>query len=150
KYHNEILGGNFRLDEIQAAVLRVKLKYLEGWTEGRRRNAGIYRELLRTVAALELPHEISGARHIYNQFVIRTPRRDAIMSRLKEQGIGCEIYYPIPLPLLPCFQQFGSRLESFPVSELASQHSLALPIYPELTADMIRRVADTIAGVCAS
>jgi dTDP-4-amino-4,6-dideoxygalactose transaminase len=145
KYHNEILGGNFRLDEIQAAVLRVKLKYLDAWTEGRRRNAGIYRDALKSVPSISLPGEVPGGRHIFNQFVIRSANRDALMTRLKKQGIGCEIYYPVPLHLLPCFASLGYHPADFPVSEMASQQTLALPIYPELTPEMIGRVAATIA-----
>jgi len=146
KYHNEVLGGNFRLDEIQAAVLRVKLKYLDGWTEGRRRNAGIYREMLKAENGVELPCEVPGSRHIYNQFVIRSTRRDSMMAGLKEKGIGCEIYYPVPLPLLPCFENLGLGPGSFPLSEKAAGQSLALPIYPELTLDMIRRVSAAISA----
>lgn len=147
KYHNEILGGNFRLDEIQAAVLRVKLKYLDRWTEGRRRNAGMYREMLKAVKAVELPSKVPDSRHIYNQFVIRSTRRDPLMAALKEKGIGCEIYYPVPLPSLPCFQQPGLKAASFPHSERAAGQSLALPIYPELTPEMIGRVSAEISAV---
>ena len=143
KYHNEILGGNFRLDEIQAAVLRVKLKYLDSWTEGRRRNAAFYRESLRKTQSLELPYEVPDSRHIYNQFVIRSVRRDELMAQLREQGIGCEVYYPIPLPLLPCFKDLGHQPGDFVLSEAASQETLALPIYPELTHDMLRSVCRT-------
>jgi len=147
KYHNEILGGNFRLDEIQAAVLRVKLKYLDKWTEGRRRNAGMYREMLEAAKAVELPSEVPDSRHIYNQFVIRSTRRDPLMAGLKEKGIGCEIYYPVPLPLLPCFQKPSFKSGSFPLSEKAARQSLALPVYPELTPEMIRRVSAEISAV---
>ena len=149
KYHNEILGGNFRLDEIQAAVLRVKLKYLDSWTEGRRRNAAFYRETLGKTRFVELPCEIPNSRHIYNQFVIRTTRRDELMAHLKEQGIGCEVYYPIPLHLQPCFESLGYKSGDFPISEAASNESLALPIYPELTADMMQTVCHSIASYFA-
>jgi dTDP-4-amino-4,6-dideoxygalactose transaminase len=114
KYHNEILGWNFRLDEIQAAVLRVKLKHLDRWTEGRR--------------------------------IIRTPRRGQLMTRLREAGIGCEIYYPIPLHLQRSFQNLGYRHRDFPNSEDAANQSLALPIYPELTLEMIRTVCAVLDG----
>ena len=146
KYHNEILGGNFRLDEIQAAVLRVKLKYLDGWTEGRRRNAGIYHTALKSVRSISLPCAVPGSRHIFNQFVIRSDNRDVLMTRLKEHGIGCEIYYPVPLHVLPCFASLGYRAFDFPVSKTASEQTLGLPIYPELTSEMIERVAVTIAS----
>jgi len=146
KYHNEILGWNFRLDEIQAAVLRVKLKHLDHWTEARRRNADLYRENLVTTASVELPYEVRASRHIYHQFVIRTQCRDQVMTRLRELGIGCEIYYPIPLHLQRCFQNLGYRSGDFPNSEDAANQSLAVPIYPELTLEMIRDVCSVLGG----
>jgi len=146
KYHNEILGWNFRLDEIQAAVLRVKLKHLDHWTEARRRNADLYRERLVKTASVELPYEVPASRHIYHQFVLRTKRRDQLMTRLREKGIGCEIYYPIPLHLQRCFQSLGYRPGDFPNSEDAANQSLAVPIYPELTVDMISEVCAVLGG----
>src|SRR5581483_6276993 len=113
KYFNEVLGGNFRLDEIQAAVLRVKLRYLDQWTESRRENARFYREALST-ASIELPVELGNSRHIYNQFVVRTKRRDSLMSHLRANGVGCEVYYPSPLHLQPCFQDLRYSMGDFP------------------------------------
>lgn len=144
RYNNELLGGNFRLDAIQAAVLRVKLRHLDRWTEARQRNAAEYREHLGP--GIGLPAERNG-RHVYNQFVIRHPRRDALMDHLKRQGIGCEVYYPIPLHLQKCLELLGNRAGDFPHSEQAARESLALPIYPELTSEMIRRVCLAIARV---
>lgn len=141
KYHSEILGGNFRLDEIQAAVLRVKLRHLDEWTEGRRRNAASYRGVLAPAASIGLPYEVSNSRHIYNQFVIRAARRNELMSHLKEKGIGCEVYYPVPLHFQACFKNLGGKAGDFPISEAASSESLALPIYAELTPDMIQTVS---------
>ena len=142
KYYNELLGGNFRLDEIQAAVLRVKLKHLDAWTEARRRNAGLYRENLGKTKSVELPWEAPNSRHVYNQFVVRSKRRDDLMEHLKEQGVGSEIYYPVPLHLLPAFRNFGGYKDGdFPISETAAAETLALPIYPELTPEMIRFVS---------
>jgi len=141
RYHNEILGGNFRLDAIQAAVLRVKLKYLDRWTEGRQRNAALYRELIRFA---QLPVERPGGRHIYNQFVIRSSKRDELIAHLKQNGIASEVYYPLPLHLQKCFSDLGYRKGSLPVSEQAAETTLALPIYPELTPEMIRHVASVI------
>jgi dTDP-4-amino-4,6-dideoxygalactose transaminase len=140
KYNNLILGGNFRLDEIQAAVLRVKLRYLDGWTEGRRRNAGIYRETLGHSSSVDLPYEHPDSRHIYNQFVVRSKQRKDLSAKLKDAGIGFDVYYPIPLPFLPCFQELDHKPGDFPASEAAAKESLALPIYPELTVDMIRTI----------
>jgi dTDP-4-amino-4,6-dideoxygalactose transaminase len=142
RYVNELLGGNFRLDAIQAAVLRVKLRYLDQWTEARRRNAATYRRLLR---GIQLPAESPG-RHIYNQFVIRYPRRDALMADLKKQGIGCDVYYPVPSHLQPCFAGLGHSPGDFPESERAAQECLALPIYPELTSEMLESVSAAING----
>ena len=144
RYDNELLGGNFRLDAIQAAVLRVKLRHLDQWTEGRRRNAAEYRK--RMPPGVGLPKESIG-RHIYNQFVIRHARRDALMDLLKKEQIGCEVYYPIPLHMQTCFKSLGHRPGDFPASEQAARESLALPIYPELTPDMIQRVCEVIARV---
>jgi dTDP-4-amino-4,6-dideoxygalactose transaminase len=144
KYHNELLGGNFRLDEIQAAVLRVKLRHLEEWTEGRRRNARLYRHALASAGSIELPYETQDSRHIYNQFVIRTRTRDDLRLKLAEAGIGSEVYYPTPLHLQPCFKELGYKAGAFPISEAASRESLALPIYPELTADMVQQISSAI------
>jgi dTDP-4-amino-4,6-dideoxygalactose transaminase len=143
-YRHEIVGGNFRLDEIQAAVLRVKLQYLDGWTEARGRNAARYRELLSGAAGVKLPSETQVSRHIYNQFVIRSGNRDALRSHLRQCGIGTEIYYPLPLHLQPCFKDLGGELGDLPVSEAAASESLALPVYPELTLEMQQRVAAAI------
>lgn len=144
KYNSELLGGNFRLDEIQAAVLRVKLRYLDRWTEGRRRNAAFYREALANAPGVVLPHELPNSRHIYNQFVIRSSRRDRLMSRLREKEIGCEVYYPVPLHLQACFRELGNKAGDFPIGEAASNETLALPIYPELTVDMMRAVSSAV------
>jgi len=141
RYHNEILGGNFRLDAIQAAVLRVKLKYLDRWTAGRQRNAALYREHIRRV---QLPVERPGRRHIYNQFVISLSKRDEMIAHLKQNEIASEVYYPVPLHLQKCFSRLAYRKGSLPVSEQAAETTLALPIYPELTPEMIRHVADAI------
>lgn len=143
-YRHEILGGNFRLDEIQAAVLRVKLQYLDRWTEARRRNAARYRELLSGATGIGLPSETRNSRHIYNQFVIRCRNRDALRSHLVERSIGTEIYYPLPLHLQPCFKHLTYTPGDLPASEAAARESLALPIYPELTMEMQQRVTTAI------
>ena len=149
KYHSEVIGGNFRLDEIQAAVLRVKLKHLDKWTEGRRRNAGLYRKLFDTGwlslhPELSLPPDDSAGRHIHNQFVIRHKKRDGLMSHLKDRGIGSEIYYPEALHLQGCFKPLGGRPGDFPQSELAAAEALALPVYPELTDEMLSYVVSSV------
>ena len=150
KYYHHIVGGNFRLDAIQAAVLRVKLKHLSAWTLGRRRNADRYRSLFAETGCLEwvrLPEDAPG--HIYNQFVIRVPRRDALREHLKENGVETEIYYPVPLHLQECFRDLGYKDGDFPHSEAAARDSLALPIYPELSeeqqAQVVGRIRDFFA-----
>jgi dTDP-4-amino-4,6-dideoxygalactose transaminase len=149
KYFHKIIGGNFRLDAIQAAVLHVKLPHLERWTEGRRRNAGRYRALFRRAGmdgVVGLPTEPAGRHHIYNQFVIRASRRDALRAHLESAGIGTEIYYPVPFHLQECFASLGHRPGDFPVSERAAAETLALPIYGELTEAQQRHVVDAIAA----
>ena len=158
KYYNKVVGGNFRLDAIQAAVLRVKLKYLDQWTAGRQRNAEKYRrqfsaaglvvESAPTRSQVVTPSETSDCRHIYNQFVIRNGARDQLLADLKERRIGAEIYYPVPLHQQECFAGFGYRQGQFPASECAAKETLALPIYPELTDEMIDSVVASIGEFC--
>ena len=136
KYHHETVGGNFRLDALQAAVLRVKLPHLEAWTAARQRNADRYEALFSQsglASTVRVPQRAPGRTHIYNQFVLRVPERDQLRAYLQTQGIGTEIYYPEPLHLQPCFRGLGYAAGSFPVAEAAAREVLALPIYPELS-----------------
>ncbi len=145
KYHHRTVGGNFRLDEIQAAVLRVKLKYLALWTDARRRNARRYRELFAQAGLAEqviLPADTPG--HIYNQFVVRCAHRDRLQAFLRAQGIDTEVYYPIPLHLQECFAHLGYRAGDFPRAESCARDALALPIYPELSEEQQSHVVDTM------
>lgn len=147
KYYHSIVGGNFRLDALQAAVLRVKLKYLDGWTAARRRNADTYRDLFRDAGLdglVTLPADVPG--HIYNQFVIRAQDRDSLRAHLKEHGIGTEVYYPLPLHMQDCFASWGYSEGDFPEAERAAKETLALPIYPELEPDALSYVVETIAS----
>ncbi len=135
KYYHALIGGNFRIDELQAAVLRVKLKYLDRWTEGRQRNAAYYDAAFKTTGLAEhlvTPTVVAGSRHIFNQYVIRVKQRDALRKFLGENAIGTEIYYPVPLHLQKCFAYLGYGSGDFPESEAAAAETLALPIYPEL------------------
>ena len=145
KYYHRVVGGNFRLDALQAAVLRVKLKHLTGWTEARRRNAQRYRELFaesELQSQVTLPQDTPG--HIYNQFVIRVPRRDELRSFLRQNGVETEIYYPVPLHLQDCFADLSYRKGELPESEKAAAQVLALPIYPELLMEQQRHVVEQI------
>jgi dTDP-4-amino-4,6-dideoxygalactose transaminase len=147
KYFHSVIGGNFRIDELQAAVLRVKLKYLDGWTQGRQRNAAYYDHAFAQAGLgprLVSPQAASGGRHIFNQYVVRVARRDALKAFLGERGIGTEIYYPVPLHLQECFAYLGYQRGDFPHSERAAAETLALPIYPELEEAQLQHVAASI------
>jgi dTDP-4-amino-4,6-dideoxygalactose transaminase len=148
KYYHHLVGGNFRMDELQAAVLRVKAPHLPAWTEARRLNASRYVRMFKD-AGLEgrvtLPTEPRGCRHIFNQFVIRTPERDRLKRYLDERGVGNEIYYPVPFHRQPCFADLGYRPDEFPHAERAAAESLAIPIYGELTIEQQQAVVDAIA-----
>ncbi len=153
RYYHQELGGNFRLDAIQAAALRVKLKHLDEWTAARQRNAALYRQLCSVTngaSSISFPVEQPNRRHIYNQFVVRTANRDALIKELKSREIGSEIYYPLPLHLQECFADLGYKAGDFPESESAALEVLALPIFPELTAAQIHEVAAVLTGAQAS
>jgi dTDP-4-amino-4,6-dideoxygalactose transaminase len=150
KYHHREIGFNSRLDALQAAVLRVKLPRLDSWSDARARNAARYRELFADaglLAEIGLPFERGGARHIYHQFVVRVAgdgRRDALVEHLRREGVGTEVYYPVPLHLQECFRYLGYREGDFPEAERAARETLALPVYPELTEEQQRYVVDSV------
>jgi len=155
KYHHALVGGNFRLDAIQAAVLSVKLRHLNNWTAKRQENAAWYdgalqssgladKGIVKIPKAVWKEQGLNSHYHIYNQYVIATSRRDEFRAYLLEKGIGTEIYYPVPLHLQECFSSLGHRSGSCPVSEKAAGQTLALPIYPELTVDQQGYVVDCI------
>ena len=143
KYLHVMKGFNFRLDEIQAAILRVKLRRLEAWTELRRRHASAYSNLLST-APLTAPAESSEVRHVYHLYVVRTPDRDRLRSELHAAGIQAGIHYPMPVHLQPAYADLGHRAGDFPVAERAADEVLSLPLYPELTTAAIERVAHAV------
>jgi len=147
KYYHQIIGVNSRLDALQAAVLGVKLKYLDRWSDARRRNAEHYDKLLAEAGVEEVatPSVRPNRRHIFNQYTIRCPRRDELMDFLKRRGVGSEIYYPVPLHLQECFAYLGYKPGDLPVTEQASRECLSLPVYPELTEEMRRYVVEKIA-----
>ena len=141
KYYHHLIGGNFRMDALQAAVLRVKAPHLEAWTEARRVNAKRYRRLFAEAGIdnrIALPVEPPDLRHIYNQFVIRTPERSLLKQHLDRRGIGNEIYYPVPFHLQPCFASLEYRAGEFPHAERAADQSLAIPIFGELAEEQQR------------
>jgi dTDP-4-amino-4,6-dideoxygalactose transaminase len=154
RYHHKFVGGNFRLDALQAAVLHVKLPHLDGWAEARRANAkDIERRYLEAgglpfeKGGLKFPREAAGRHHVFNQFVVRVGggRRDSLKDQLTAKGIGCAIYYPVPLHLQECFSSLGHRAGDFPESERAAQETLAIPVFPELSDSQKAFLAFTLA-----
>lgn len=164
KYYHKVVGGNFRLDTLQAAVVSAKLKYLDGWTTARQQNAQRYDKLFAAsklsvidslsyasnghangAPQLVLP-KVVGERHIFNQYIIRTTRRDQLKAGLQEKGVSTEIYYPVPMHLQECFASLGYKPGAFPNSESAAQETLALPIYPELTDAQAAYVVEAVSS----
>ncbi len=147
KYDHRIVGGNFRIDALQAAILRVKLRHLEAWTESRRRNASyltrMFGELGLPRRQVETPMEVAG-RHVFNQYVVRLERRDQAMAALAAAGVGTRVYYPVPLHLQPCFADLRYRAGDLPHAEAAAQQTLALPVYPEARSAQLRHVAEAL------
>jgi dTDP-4-amino-4,6-dideoxygalactose transaminase len=147
KYFHALIGGNFRIDELQAAVLRVKLKYLDGWTEARRRNAAFYERAFAAAnlgSLLVTPRALPGQRHIFNQYAVRVQRRDSLKEFLTQRSIGTEIYYPVPLDRQECFAYLGTGPGAYPESERAAAETLALPVYPELTEAQLNHVVASV------
>jgi len=144
KYHHEMLGHNYRMDGIQGAVLGVKMKHLQRWTEARRAHASQYGNLLRGLPDFVLPAEMPYAKHVYHLYVVRTPQREKLQTHLQKRGISTGLHYPVPLHLQKAFQHLGYKKGDFPVSEMAADHVLSLPMYPELTTGQVEYVAESI------
>ncbi len=147
RYHHDEVGFNSRLDALQAAVLEIKLKYLDGWTAGRQKNARYYNNAFESAdcdGIIATPKAINSNYHIYNQYILRVENRDALVEYLREKGIGCAIYYPVPLHLQKCFDYLGYREGDFPVAEKAAKETIALPIYSELTGEQKDAVIETV------
>jgi dTDP-4-amino-4,6-dideoxygalactose transaminase len=147
KYFHAVVGGNFRLDALQAAVLRIKLKHLDQWSDARQQNAAIYNDLFQAKGLINNPITLPAVkqnRHIYNQFVIRVIKRNELKAFLQEKNIGTEIYYPVALHQQDCFSDLGYKAGDLPMSEDATNTTLALPIYPELSSEQIEYVVDCI------
>jgi dTDP-4-amino-4,6-dideoxygalactose transaminase len=156
KYFHHAVGGNFRIDALQAAMLHIKLPLLESWHEGRRRNAEIYRRLFAEAGTGErviLPEELPGRRHIYNQYIVRFPEgratRDRVLEHLKSVAIGCEVYYPLTLAEQECFKDIPGARDSYTQSETAAASTLAIPIFPELKEEQIAEVVGEIGKALA-
>jgi dTDP-4-amino-4,6-dideoxygalactose transaminase len=156
RYFHHYVGGNFRIDALQAAMLHIKLPLLESWHEGRRRNADIYRREFANAGVgdrVVLPQEIAGRRHIYNQYVVRFPdgkeTRDRVMAHLKEAQIGCEVYYPLTLPQQECFKNVRGAQDAYPNSDLCTEQTLAIPVFPELKEEQVAEVVREIAKALA-
>lgn len=149
KYYHKVVGGNFRLDALHAAVVTAKLSHLDGWTAGRQRNAKLYDELFSGFNKVERPAVVE-SRHIFNQYVIRVAERDKLQAFLKEKGVGTEVYYPVPMHIQECFAYLGCKEGDFAESERAAKHTLALPIYPELSKEQIKYVAECVKEFCNS
>jgi dTDP-4-amino-4,6-dideoxygalactose transaminase len=144
KYEHEIEGCNSRLDVLQAAILNVKLKHLEGWNEQRRRNARLYDELLLSVPGIRTPTVAPWGTHVYHLYVVRVKAREVMQQRLYQEGIATGIHYPIPLHLQKAYRYLGYRRGDFPVTEELSEEIISLPMYPELTQDDIVMIVEKI------
>ena len=146
KYYHKIVGGNFRLDALQAAIVTAKLQHLDSWTAGRQRNAKKYDQLFAAARLSQITPKVVASRHIFNQYVIRVERRNELQVFLQKKGIGTEVYYPVPMHLQECFAYLGVKQGAFPESEHAADETIALPIFPELTerqlADVVQCVRD--------
>jgi dTDP-4-amino-4,6-dideoxygalactose transaminase len=143
KYHHLLPGYNYRMDALQGAILHIKLRYLDTWTEARRRRGAHYNELLQGFGG-QLPTEASSVRHVYHIYAIRTPQRTALQQRLQMHGIETGIHYPIPVHLQPAYAHLGYKEAAFPHSETAAREVLSLPIFPELTPHQLHFVASIV------
>ena len=149
-YHHEMVGTNSRLDALQAAVLRVKLKHLDGWTRLRRRNAALYDEVLAGVDGVRTPVALPNHLHVYNQYTLRVDRRDELRTFLTERGVGNGLYYPVGLHLQACFASLGGREGDLPNTERLTREVVSLPVFPELMEGQIMEVAESIRSFYAS
>lgn len=145
KYFSEEQGWNSRLDEMQAAILRVKLRHLDSWSNGRRANAAHYDALLKGVTGVVVPAIADWGSHVFHQYTIRVPQRDKVLKDLADRGVASTVYYPWPIHLQPIYGPLGYKPGDFPETERACEEALSLPIYPELTEAQMKRVADTVA-----
>ena len=146
-YHYDHIGGNFRLDALQAGILNVKLKYIDEWSERRANNASYYNEHFNEFSDIVTPHNLAECRHVYNQYVIRVKDRDSVRQLLTERGIGCAVYYPYPIHTQPCVSNLGYAQGDFPVTEKVCKEVLALPIYPDLKQEELSYITKELASL---
>lgn len=144
KYYHKIVGGNFRLDALQAAIVTAKLQHLDSWTAGRQRNAKKYDQMFAAAGLSQITPKVVASRHIFNQYVIRVERRNELQAFLQKKGIGTEVYYPVPMHQQECFAYLGVKQGAFPESEHAASHTLALPVYPEVSEAQLQYVAECV------
>ncbi|RME02731.1 MAG: DegT/DnrJ/EryC1/StrS family aminotransferase [Planctomycetota bacterium] len=150
KYHSEILGGNFRLDSLQAGILRIKLKYLEQWNQKRRFLASLYHQYLQDCPKLQLPTTLPGREHVFHLYVVRTPVRDKLLQFLHSQKIFAGLHYPVALPLQKCFAYLGHKEGDFPVAERLAKEILSLPLHPYLSEKQVEYISDKITSFLKS
>jgi dTDP-4-amino-4,6-dideoxygalactose transaminase len=146
KYMSDEQGWNSRLDELQAAILRVKLRHLDNWKRGRQSVAARYNELLAGVSGVVTPQVAAGGEHVYHQYTVRVPNRDAVQQRLADEGVPSTVYYPVPMHLQKMYAHLAGKPGMLPVAERAAEEVLSVPVYPELTAAQIHRVAEALAA----
>ena len=146
EYNHSMIGYNSRLDALQAAILRVKLKHLDRWTSGRQENAAYYDQELAGLDGVKLPRDLGFGRHIYNQYTLRVKKRDELKEHLKEKGIGCKVYYPLPLPFQDCYRFLGYKEGDMPEAESAAQEVISIPIFPELSREEKEEVVGAISS----
>ena len=151
KYYHKVVGGNFRLDALQAAIITAKLPHLDSWTAGRQKNAKTYDRLIaESNLPIQRPKVVANHRHIFNQYVIRVADRDKVQAFLREKGVGTEVYYPVPMHLQECFVHFGYKKGDFPASEAAANETLALPVYPEVSEEQVEYVVTSLSQFLSS
>jgi dTDP-4-amino-4,6-dideoxygalactose transaminase len=149
KYYHDVVGWNGRMDGIQGAILSIKLKHLESWTEARRSHARAYTAAFKNVPGVLAPKETSSSRHVYHLYVLRVKNRDQALKTLAERGVNCAIHYPVPLHLQNAYQELGLGRGSFPIAERCAEEIISLPMYPELTAEQIQTVVSQVSSVIA-
>jgi dTDP-4-amino-4,6-dideoxygalactose transaminase len=144
KYHHKVYGHNYRLEALQGAVLGVKMKYISGWTDSRRKVAAYYDAHLAGIEELQLPKQMAYAKHVYHLYVVQTPKREALGTHLEEHGVASGLHYPLPNHLQECFAHLGGKKGQFPVTEKLAANCLSLPMYPEMSEAQMAHVVKSV------